>query len=255
MIYRIKNIFLLVENEISEYDEIIYGRFSQFNKKSNIKVDNYLKFKKNEVNIKIKGKEIKLKAKIIKTDIYVIINNVISYIINDEYNIYMHSVVVANSKKKGILIIGNFGQGKTTLANEFIKYGYRIHSSDQTWLKINKRKIKQVLGSRFYYEDSKIKFLNKKDVKEKIEIDKIIRIVGLANNSDTIINEEKNINYKVKQASDYCNWTNISVIFTDDVNLYNVQKFTKDFLLKILDIKFYNVRGDKCEIVNKIKEE
>ena len=46
MIYRIKNIFLLVENEISEYDEIIYGRFSQFNKKSNIKVDNYLKFKR-----------------------------------------------------------------------------------------------------------------------------------------------------------------------------------------------------------------
>ena len=115
MIYKIKNLFLLVENQISEFDDIIYGRFSQFEQENEIKTDNYLKFNINDVQIKINGQEKILNSKIIKTDIYTIINNVISYIINDENNIYMHSVVVSNSKQ-GILIIGNFGQGKTTLA-------------------------------------------------------------------------------------------------------------------------------------------
>ena len=160
MIYKIKNLFLLVENQISEFDDIIYGRFSQFEQENEIKTDNYLKFNTNDVQIKINGQEKVLNSKIIKTDIYTIINNVISYIINDENNIYMHSVVVSNSKQ-GILIIGNFGQGKTTLANEFLKYGYKINSSDQTWLEIKDLQLNQVLGSRFYHENDNIKFLDK----------------------------------------------------------------------------------------------
>ena len=88
MIYKIKNLFLLVENQISEFDDIIYGRFSQFEQENEIKTDNYLKFNINDVQIKINGQEKILNSKIIKTDIYTIINNVISYIINDENNIY-----------------------------------------------------------------------------------------------------------------------------------------------------------------------
>ena len=37
MIYKIKNLFLLVENQISEFDDIIYGRFSQFEQENEIK--------------------------------------------------------------------------------------------------------------------------------------------------------------------------------------------------------------------------
>ena len=228
MIYKIKNLFLLVENQISEFDDIIYGRFSQFEQENEIKTDNYLKFNINDVQIKINGQEKILNSKIIKTDIYTIINNVISYIINDENNIYMHSVVVSNSKQ-GILIIGNFGQGKTTLANEFLKYGYKINSSDQTWLEIKDLQLNQVLGSRFYRENDNIKFLDNTDIKQKLRIDKIIQI------------------------SDYCNWTNIAPIFTDNVYLFDIQKFTKTFLSQISNIKLYNVRGNKYEIIQKLK--
>ena len=252
MIYKIKNLFLSVENQISEFDDIIYGRFSQFEQENEIKTDNYLKFNTNNVQIKIKGKKKILNAKVIKTDIYTIINNVISYIVNDENNIYMHSVVVSNSKQ-GILIIGNFSQGKTTLANEFLKYGYKINSSDQTWLEINELQLNQVLGSRFYRENDKIKFLNKEDTKENVRIDKIIRIVGLCDKGITSINEQNNFYYKIKQISDYCNWTNITPIFTDDVYLYDIRKFTKTFLSQISKIKLYNVRGNKDEITRKLK--
>ena len=248
MIYKIKNLFLLVENQISEFDDIIYGRFSQFEQENEIKTDNYLKFNINDIQIKINGQKKILNSKIIKTDIYTIINNVISYIINDENNIYMHSVVVSNSKQ-GILIIGNFGQGKTTLANEFLKYG----SSDQTWLEIKDLQLNQVLGSRFYRENDNIKFLDNTDIKQKVRIDKIIRIVGLCDNGNTSINEQNNFYYKIKQISDYCNWTNIAPIFTDNVYLYDIQKFTKTFLSQISNIKLYNVRGNKYEIIQKLK--
>ena len=232
MIYKIKDLLLLVENQITEFNDIIYGRFSQFEQKEGQETDNYLKFNINDVQIKINGKERKLKAKVIKTDIYAIINNVIAYIINDEKNIYMHSVVVSNSEQ-GILIVGNFGQGKTTLANEFLKYGYKINSSDQTWLGIKDSELYQILGSRFYFENDKIRFLNKENIKQKIKINKIY--------------------YKTKQISDYCNWTNIVPLFTADVCLYNIQKFTKKFLVKISNTKLYNVRGDKEEITRKLK--
>ncbi len=252
MIYKIKDSLLLVENQIIEFNDIIYGRFSQFEQEDAQETDNYLKFNVNDVQIKINGKEIRLNAKVIKTDIYTIINNVIAYIVNDESNIYMHSVVVSNSKQ-GILIIGNFGQGKTTLANEFLKYGYKINSSDQTWLKIQNSELHQILGSRFYFENDKIKFLNKTDVKQKVKIDKIIRIVGLCDNGTTSINEQNNFYYKIKQISDYCNWTNIEPIFTDDAYLYDIQKFTKNFLLQMSNTKMYNVRGNKEDIINKLK--
>ena len=100
MIYKIKNLFLLVENQISEFDDIIYGRFSQFEQENEIKTDNYLKFNINDVQIKINGQEKILNSKIIKTDIYTIslkgetstTVRIIGGVIiesNDENNIYI----------------------------------------------------------------------------------------------------------------------------------------------------------------------
>lgn len=252
MVYKIKDYFLEVINKIQEFEEIIYGRFSQFEKVKDKKAENYLKFTNEGVEIKINKQEKFIKGKIIKTDIYVVINNVISLIINDENNIYIHSVVISNSKH-GILIVGNFGQGKTTLANEFLKYGYKINSTDQTWLKIENYELRLVLGSRFYFEDKKIKFIEEMDSKEKVKINKIIRIVGLCDNGIPLIEEQTKGIYKIKQISDYCNWTNITPIFTDDIDLYDVRKYTKNFLSKIFEITFYNVRGDKQEISKRLK--
>lgn len=252
MIYKIKNCFLEVKNEINEFDDIVYGRFSQFEKVENINTYNYLKFNLNDVQINVNGNKKILKSRVVKTDIYTIINNVISLIINDENNIYMHSVVVSNSNH-GILILGNFGQGKTTLANEFLKCGYKINSTDQTWLVRKSAQIYQVLGSRFYCENKEIKFLDKSNSKERVKIDKIIRIVGLCDNGDISIKEQDNLYHKIKQVSDYCNWTNITPIFTDDITLYDVGKYTKNFLLQMQDVQFFNIRGNKEEIVKKLK--
>ena len=120
MIYEIKGKYLEVLNEVKEYGEIIFGRFSQFEIVENKVTNNSLVFKEASVEINLDGNRKVLKNKIVKTDIYPIINNVIAYLVNDGNNIYMHSIVVSKNNI-GILIVGNFGQGKTTLAEEFKK--------------------------------------------------------------------------------------------------------------------------------------
>lgn len=254
MTYKIKDVLLEVTNSIKEFDDIIFGRFSQFEKQLNISTENYLKINFNSIEINIKNEKKIINSRIIKTDIYTIINNVISKIINDEKNIYMHSVVVSN-EQNGILLIGNFGSGKSVLANEFSKRGYVINSTDQTWLKIGENgNLLQVLGSRLYFEKNKIKFIDKSDSQSQIILNKILRIVGLCENGNTYVEESVNEYHKVKQISDYCNWSNSTPLFTKDVELYNIKEFTKDFLLQIKSVSLFNIRGDKTNIVSKVEQ-
>ena len=250
MIYQIKDIYLEVICDIKDFEELVYGRFSQF-KKTNLNYsNNYLKISEKKIEINVKDNKKEMMGKIFKTDLYTIINNVISYIINDDNNLYIHSVVVSK-RNKAILIIGDFGQGKTTLANEFLKYGFTINSTDQTWLEICGNKLIQRLGSRFYMENNNIRFIDNKNSMKNIRIDKIIRIVGLCDNGEFSMNTPKNMFYKVKQISNYASWSMISPLFTDNIELYNIKENIKSFLLKLDKIPLYNVRGDKKEIAKR----
>lgn len=148
MIYKIKDEYLEVINYCNEYDEYIFKRFSQFEIVTNKEINNYLRFNETSVEININGDYKILKNRIVKTDIYPIINNVIAYIINDKSNMFVHSLVVSKGNN-GILIIGEFGQGKSTFAKEFVNNGYEINSTDQTWLKFKENDLYQELGSSF----------------------------------------------------------------------------------------------------------
>lgn len=255
MIYEIKGKFLEVLNEVKEYDEIIFGRFSQFGKVENIVANNSLIFKETTIEINLNGNRKYLKNKIVKTDIYPIINNVIAYLVNDEKNIYMHSIVVSKNNI-GILIVGNFGQGKTTLAEEFKKNKYEINSTDQTWLEIKDNNIYQKLGSRFDVKDGKVELLEKNMVSKSIKINKVIRILGICDEGNPVIKYTENKYHIIKNLSYFCNWNYMMPIFTDDVELYNTNLFVKDFLNKLaeMEVQFIDVRGDKTKIIEKLGE-
>lgn len=79
MIYKIKDEYLEVINYCNEYDEYIFKRFSQFEIVTNKEINNYLRFNETSVEININGDYKILKNRIVKTDIYPIINNVIAY--------------------------------------------------------------------------------------------------------------------------------------------------------------------------------
>lgn len=249
MIYDIKDKNLEVVNEIPEFEDLIFMRFSHFGKSNCKKSSNYLKFLKDKVVIKVDDEEIVLKSKVIKTDIYVIINNVISKIINDNNNIYIHSTVVSKNGK-GILILGDFGSGKTTLSNEFCNYGYEINSTDQTWITKDKNQISLRLGSKFYVENNKNMLLNVKN--EKVYIIKIIVIKGMAENGKVSIDIQLNALRKIKQIFSYTNWSYSELLFTDNINLFNTKNYMFNFLKEITDIELINVRGDKRQIIEKI---
>ena len=168
MIYKIKDEYLEVINYCNEYDEYIFKRFSQFEIVTNKEINNYLRFNETSVEININGDYKILKNRIVKTDIYPIINNVIAYIINDKSNMFVHSLVVSKGNN-GILIIGEFGQGKSTFAKEFVNNGYEINSTDQTWLKFKENDLYQELGSSFDIENGKIKTLETKQYKKENE--------------------------------------------------------------------------------------
>lgn len=255
MIYKIKDEYLEVINYCNEYEEYIFKRFSQFEIVTNKEINNYLRFNETSVEININGDYKILKNRIVKTDIYPIINNVIAYIINDKSNMFVHSLVVSKGNN-GILIIGEFGQGKSTLAKEFVNNGYEINSTDQTWLKFKENDLYQELGSSFDIENGKIKTLETKQYKKEIKINKIIRIVGLCNEGKTQIDINNNKYYIVKNIAPFCYWSYMMPLFTDDVELYNTNTFVKSFLSKIDESKILNfeVRGDKREIIKKLEE-
>ena len=202
MIYKIKDEYLEVINYCNEYDEYIFKRFSQFEIVTNKEINNYLRFNETSVEININGDYKILKNRIVKTDIYPIINNVIAYIINDKSNMFVHSLVVSKGNN-GILIIGEFGQGKSTFAKEFVNNGYEINSTDQTWLKFKENDLYQELGSSFDIENGKIKTLETKQYKKEIKINKIIRIVGLCNEGKTQIDINNNKYYIVKNIAPF----------------------------------------------------
>ncbi|MBR0490477.1 MAG: hypothetical protein IJJ82_00320 [Clostridia bacterium] len=251
MKFSINGTCLEVRNEIDEYNEIIFGRFSQF-ELSYDKPYNFLYFKKDKVEICLKDKCIVLNNKVIKTDIYTIICNVIAYLIDDEKNMLMHSVVVSKDNI-GKLIIGNFGQGKTTLAKTFEEKGYEINSTDQTWLQIKDNKLYQILGSRFGLNKENTELLDFYNSNKKIKIEQIIRIVGLCDEGIVTFNGNNNKYHIIKNLAQFCNWNYNLPIFTDNLYLYDTNKYVKIFLenLSELEIPVLDVRGDK----NKILEE
>lgn len=244
-----------VLNEVKELDEYIFGRFSQFEEIKKEKATNYLKFKQNSVEILLEGHSKILNNRILKTDIYPIINNVIAYLINDSENIFIHAIVVSKNNK-GVLIAGDFGQGKSTLATEFEKNGYEINSTDQTWLEEKDGKIYQKIGSSFDIKDEKVEILNKEKVLKNIQIKQIMRIAGICDNGNVSFNETTNKYYIIKNLAYFCNWSYSIPVFTDNVELYNTTIYTKQFLNKIIaaNIKVFDARGDKKQIVKELGE-
>ena len=55
MIYKIKNTFLNVNNNIKEYEEFITGRFSQFEIYNKVETENYINFNEDSVEIQYRN--------------------------------------------------------------------------------------------------------------------------------------------------------------------------------------------------------
>ncbi len=248
-----KRQYLEIDNRIKEYQSLIKNQIASFREiKSFIGKINYqLKIMPNQTRIKLKDKKYLINKKLIQTDLYPMIHAIISIIISDKNNAFIHSSVVSKNKK-GILIVGTFGQGKTTLALEMEKKGFEINSADHAHLYLTKNKLFMKLGSAYLKYQEKSKFLDKEKIISFIEIKEIIMICGMCDKGKCKKDVITDKNYIVKYLFPSLNWWTNSPIITDpNVILFNPKhKEMFSFLMKLAKIKkrVYMLRGDKRKI-------
>lgn len=154
--------------------------------------------------------------------------------------------------KFGILIVGDFNSGKTTICLKAMKSNFEVLSADQTQLCYVGNKIMLKHGSSYMNigKDNEL-FLNSD--KSEVEIKLIVNLVGVCNDGKLVFDIVNNKEHVVKKIFKFCTWHSDIPLFTK-IKMLNVDR-TKIYkwLMKI-NVPFYNVRGDAKSIIVKIKE-
>ncbi len=237
-------------------DEEVYQRinkwlaiFKNVDKSQSI---NLLTINKSIMRLVLFNEEI-LNVKLESTDLYPIIMNVISNLIDDEDNLVLHSSVISNNKS-GILILGTFGAGKTNLALISEKHGYKINSADFSWLTIKNRKLYLEKGSCYLKYESKERNLSNDDCQSEIKIDKIIYLIGACDGGKLKVDRILNYKHIVKRIFPFANWHSSMPLIGSDLELPINNLYIKTFLSKLskLDIDFLLVRGDSNDLISMI---
>ncbi len=218
---------LLVVCEVLEYDDIIMKRLSMFQQINDKNINNYIYIYENKTCYSLKNKKHVINGKLKHTDLYQLINNIISNIINDSDNLYLHSSVVAKNNN-GMLILGDFNSGKTTLSISLRERGYQILSADQTWIENNNNKIVMKLGSKYMEHNFTYEILDSNN-----DLCPIKCIILLSNSigkeNDFYI--EKNRYRNIKNITKYATWSTSNVLMTDYFELHldkvKIQKFVE----------------------------
>jgi hypothetical protein len=248
-----KGKYFEIINQIKEYDMLIEYKIMSFEKISNFdkKVSYLLKITSKYTKIKVLDKEYLINKRLAKTDLYTIINAVISMAISDENNAFVHSVVVSK-KGKGILLLGTFGQGKTAISLEMEKNNFEINSADQTYLFIKKNKIFMRLGSRYLKYGNEIRFLEKEKITSEIEIKKIIFLVGICEGGIYKRAIIKDKNHLIKKIFPFLNWWTHSPLITNPQifleNPKGLEMFRFLKKLTLINKNIFILRGDKEKI-------
>lgn len=233
-------------NVESSFD-IVFDRLKQF-EIDDVYTTNKLIIKEEYILINIDDKRIEINEKVNTTDIYPIVNNVIAYAINNKNNIYIHSVVISKNGR-GILLLGEFNAGKTSLANASNNYGYVINSADQTWLFNDEL----VLGSSLNILNGKATYLEDYLTSAKVKIEKIVIIKGLCSNGDTSLVKLENNNHYIKNIFKYANWHYDMPLLTKYTKLIDSGEKILEYL-KNINIPTYVVRGDENKIMEAIDD-
>ena len=178
----------------------------------------------------------------------------ISYCLNSNQRVLIHSVMVSRNGK-GFLILGTFGSGKTTLSFEMEKLGFEINSADHSLIEIENNKLFFVGGTRRIKYNNITTYIGSTHTDKKIEIMGLYYLIGMSDGGSSKISvEEDNIRIAKKL------WSSITWLYTNPL-----QKFTNELLMCInqniydfvnnvskLNIKMNICRGDSKIIANNI---
>lgn len=244
--YYINNLNLVINNLNAEFDEFFSERCLE-KKNEQLNYSNEIIIKK-DITLKTENTK-EVYKNVSRSSLFQIYNNLLGSLINDKNNLYIHSTLISKNNK-GILILGNFGQGKTYLANYAKEKGFKINSSDQTWLQWHKDKLILKLGSSFVKEKDYKYNLEKDEIIKPIEIVKIVIIYGLCDNGtfkETILENTEHI---YKRIFPFANW-HYAIPLINGGKLRNTSDEISKFLKHLIESKVVvsTIRGDKKEII------
>ncbi len=177
------------------------------------------------------------------TDIYPIMYSIVYELARAEGGLGVHSVAVEKNGRV-ILIFGDYGVGKSTLALSFEEKGWEIISTDQTIIKKCDNKLQVMAGSKYMKYNDKCLIYNGKNNCAR-EIYMMVGIKGLAQNG--AIDVSRNTRNLLRVLWEYCVWPWNTLIcgfnsindLKKDENMESVKK-----ILCNINIPLYYVRGD-----------
>ena len=177
------------------------------------------------------------------TDIYPIMYSIIYELAREAGGLGIHSVAVEKNDRV-ILIIGDYGVGKSTLALSFEEKGWNIISTDQTIIKICDNQLQFMAGSKYMkYNDTFLYYNGKKNSSNKIYM--MVGIKGLAKNGN--VNICQNTRSLLRVLWEHCVWPwntlicgyNIINDFKKNENMESIKK-----IICNVNTPLYYVRGD-----------
>ena len=249
-VYSICKRYIYVFCNIDAYSERLRNWLKPFAKVNSDMYDAFIKIEKNKTTWSINDKTYVINKCLDHTDLYPLFYNIVANLLLQDNKLLIHSSVLSLNDF-GILVLGDFNSGKTTLSLEAKNKGFKILSSDQSFLEFKKNKLYLVSGSTFVRnrDDDNI-FINESS---EAEIIMIINLVGLSNNGDLVIDSVNESNYIIKNIFKHLTWHSDIPLFSDDIIL-DIDKIKIKKILSKFKIPFYNIRGDKVKVVEKIKE-
>lgn len=255
-IYNINNKKIFIYCEIEEYCSKIenwMNVYDNFNKNILDNYSYYIKIYKDKLIWNINGKEKKITKKILATDLYPLFYNMIANRVNDKNNILLHSAVLCYNNV-GILVVGDFNSGKTTLCLKALNNDFKVLSADQSFLYYIDNKLMLKKGSNYMkINDNDSMYIMEKNC--NIEIKVIVNLVGLCENGMAKYNLENNKEHLIKTMFKFCTWHSDIPFVTDNNIILEINRKNIYEWLANLNIPLYHVRGDALEIIKKIKEE
>lgn len=185
------------------------------------------------------------------TDVYVIVYLCIYSVLN-ECNIFgIHSVVLSKDDNC-ILILGDFGSGKTTLSWELKRQGWEILSADQSFVFFKNNYMYFHKGSNIAAYNGEYLTICTKPTVEDIKIKNVIILKGLADYGQVEFKRNKNISRFYKVMWRYMTWPWNTLLvgefhqsdFLKNKYYYNLS----NYLSSLKQVRFWEVRGDSKKI-------
>ena len=148
-----------------------------------------------------------------------------------------------------LVICGDFGTGKSSLALAFQDLGWRIISTDQTILSCNHDLCQFMMGTYFMKHKGKEYYLNSSFQLEPLVVTKLLCSMGMVDNGDVVIHNSVS-NYK-RILWNHFSWPWNTLI--NDYSSINAYKYKENIehiigFLNAIEIDVDVIRGDSRKI-------